>query len=182
MPNFASNFGFLSLAGGTMEGDIAMASGKLVDTRDVDKMAGGLGGIYRDANVLNITTGTVTVINCNQYMYGNPDGVCNISTYRIMLTIAGWYLIFGAVRWQPTTANKQYRGGCRIVSGAIIVDDMKHSANAADQLNCHFVTLYLASGLCYIELVCYHNEGVNTPDIIAGIDATYLGVVRIRGA
>lgn len=128
---------------------------------------------YLSNNQLNIVTGNWTKVLLDAETY-DTGGNFDVGNNRFAAPVDGFYLIIGQVRWQETVDGARWLAAIYINGARIVVSD-SHSGST-EILSCNIVDILYVPATQFIELYCYHNAGVNTPDVYGGSDSTYLAI------
>lgn len=126
---------------------------------------------HRSGDQLNINTATWTKVELNAETYdsGNDFDTAN---YRYTAPVDGYYLIIGQVTWSSVVNAKKWIAAI-YVNGAQKSIPGFHSGSA-NSLSSIVVDIQYVEAGQHIELYCWHNAGVNTPDVVGGSTQTYM--------
>ena len=129
--------------------------------------------IYLSADQDNINSGVFTHILVDTIDY-DPSGL--YAANGIKIKVPGYYVVFGATRWEGGTvvADKRWIGSIR-VNNVERTADTRHSS-MTEAVICAPLDIMHLDVDDVVELFCWQGSGVDTPDIDGALKWTYLGV------
>ena len=123
---------------------------------------------YLSANQEDVNNTTWTKINLNAESYDIGGDFDHATNYKFTTPTAGYYLLTGCVQWvyDTTVADKVWKTAIYVDSASVAVTTMQTSV--VQQVIVPVTTVEYIAAAKDIELYCYHNAGVDTPDVAGG--------------
>jgi len=127
---------------------------------------------YLSAADQTISTGTPTKITLDGEAYDPGTNFDNVTNYRFVAPISGYYSTCGAAQFLDVVANK-IAAVYIYKNDAAITQSVFHTSIAGESAIVPVADIIYLAATEYIELWVYHNFGVNK-DVNAGINATWM--------
>lgn len=137
------------------------------------------GNLYLSANQLNLVDGTWTWVELDTIKTGFADGIEDTTNYIITPAYAGWYDIKAQVYFMNVIADKRYYASIYL-NGVTEKVTATKQASIAEYLSIGCSNHIKMSATDYIKLKARSNAGVDTVDILAGEQYTFLSIQRVR--
>lgn len=129
--------------------------------------------VYLGTSQTDITSGVITKVQLDTEIY-DPNSRFDTSNYKFVVVKEGYYMINTKVTWSASVVDKKYTSFI-YKNGVADTRSIQHSSRV-DNLDILNVNILYLDKNDYVELFTLHNEGVNTPDILAGKNNTYMQV------
>jgi len=132
--------------------------------------------VYLSADQLNFTSGAWTTIQLNTEDY-DIGANFDVSLYKFIVPVTGYYDIMGQVFWGSVIADKRYGAG--VFKGVThIAGGLTHASHADNiTVSCRDI-IYLTAG-DELYLKGYNDSGVNTCGVISGPYCSTFLTVRL---
>lgn len=137
------------------------------------------GKLYLNTNQLDLVNNIWTVVELNSLTAGFTDGIEDPTNHRITPGVAGFYDVKGQMWFMNVIADKRYlvkilkNAATNVVTGCL-------QASIAEYLCVACAAHVYLSATDYLELMAQSRAGVDTVDILAGVEFTHLSVQRVR--
>jgi len=137
------------------------------------------GKMYLATPQLNLVSDIWTPVELDTISANFNDGIEDITNHKITPGHAGFYDAKGLVMFSSVVANMYYGLIIRLNGTDNIISTYSHSS-LAEYLSVICSAHVYLSATDYLDLIAAAFTGVNTVDIRAGEDRTFLSVQRVR--
>lgn len=141
------------------------------------------GGLYLNTLQVGIPNWTETLVLLDTIMTGFEDGIEDTGNRKITPGVAGLYLISARIAYRQLTAGNNYAQMIVYVNGTTKISyPYKQIADGAStsNLSIYDSVLWWLNSTDYLTLVAIHDCGNADPDVMPGIEFTYLQAQLLR--
>lgn len=137
------------------------------------------GWLYLNTHQSDIATATWTIALLDAIGADFADGIEDTVNHKISPGVAGLYQIYGYGRFNQIVADKPYAIRLLLNGSTYLRERWLHGA-VVNYLGLDAQIERWLSATDYVQLQVYHEAGVGTVDLYAGIHLTGLVVQRVR--
>lgn len=137
------------------------------------------GGMYLNNAQNDIPNAIPTKVLLETVIPGFVDAMEYLPTNYLNIMKNGLYLVIGCVTWNNTVVDTDYQ--CQTIKNAstLLNTDRRQASKIGSLATIAIAVASLVDG-DYIQMKAYHNAGAATPDILNGVDKTFLIAMRIK--